>query len=230
MQAPRTEVDPNILAALTQAASRTGTDPALLTAMAWRESRLDPQARNSASSATGLMQFTDATWLEAVRDHGAAHGLSREAAMLSTDPRTGRISAPTPQDLRRVLDLRLDPHLSALLAAAQAAAVRPALEAGLRRRASAADLYAAHMLGTAGARRFLADLASRPHDRAADSVGASVAQRNRSVFFAPDGRSLSLREVHAALTRSVAVGSAIADRVATSDARLMLAAAVVPGR
>ena len=63
------------------------------------------------------MQFTDATWLEAVRDFGPRHGLARHAAPLSTDRRDGTISARDPRHLARILKLRDDPRLSAVMAA-----------------------------------------------------------------------------------------------------------------
>lgn len=203
-------VDPSILAMLHATARRIGADPVLLAAMAWRESRFDAEAQNPLSSARGLMQFTDAAWLEAVRDHGPTHGLVREAALVVTDPATGTVSAADPGELRRILDLRRDPQVSAALAAERALAVRPGLETSLRRRATAAELYAVHLLGQAGARRFYAALARRPSHSATSVVGQEVAARNRGVFFAVDGRALSLREVQAGFLRTAATGRALA--------------------
>ena len=101
---------------------------ALLHAIAWQESRFRHAARNSRSSASGLMQFTSATWLEVVRDHGAKHGLAAEAAALSTDPRTGTISARNHRILARILKLRFNPRLSAIMAAERLAAAEASLE------------------------------------------------------------------------------------------------------
>jgi hypothetical protein len=150
------------------------------------------------------MQFTEATWLEAIRDHGAAHGLAGEAGALSTDRRTGRISAPSARELGRLLDLRFDPHLSAALAAARMAAARTTLEAALARPVTSVDLYAVHLLGMAGARRFLAAHAGH---RAADAVGAQVASVNRGIFFDEGGRAREVREVREAIARSAAAGA-----------------------
>jgi hypothetical protein len=195
--------------ALHQAARHTGLDPALLAAMAWRESRFDPRARNRLSTARGLMQFTEQTWLETIRDHGAKHGLARQAATLSTDARSGTVSARNPRDLAYLLALRHDPRLSAALAAERVAAQRPAVEALLRRPATAADLYAVHLLGPAGARRFLAELLARPSGRAADAVGAESVGLNRNLFFARDGRAFSLLEVHGGMAQGAAEGRAL---------------------
>ncbi len=196
------EADQSILAMLHHAARRHGVEPSLLVAMAWRESRFNPLAVNPQSSARGLMQFTEATWLETVRDYGAAHGLTQEAALLQTDPRTGNIFSPDPRELRHLLIMRFDPQLSAALAAARIAAARSSLEAQLARPVTATDLYAVHLLGMSGARRFLA---AHSGQRAADIVGPQVAGRNRGVFFDRDGRALDIAEVRDAIARSTAV-------------------------
>jgi hypothetical protein len=188
--------------------------------MAWRESRFDPLAVNPQSSARGLMQFTEATWLETVRDYGAAHGLALEAAALRTDPRTGTVSAPDERELRHLLIMRFDPQLSAALAAARMAAARSALEAGLARPVTASDLYAVHLLGMGGARRFLA---AQGGQRAADIVGPQVAARNRGVFFDRDGRALDVAEVRDEITRSTAPDPRVL--AASGPARIELASA-----
>ncbi len=190
---------PAVARALRDAARATGADPALLLAMAWKESRFDPAARNPLSSARGLMQFTDATWLEAVRDFGPRHGLARHAAPLFTDRRDGTISASSPRHLARVLKLRDDPRLSALMAAERIGSEREGLERALGRASAPADLYAVHLLGPAGARRFLAELRRAPSRPALEAVGQDSVGANRGVFLARGtGRPLSLAEVHAA--------------------------------
>ena len=57
---------PSPYQAIRQAASETGTDFDYLWRTAKRESGLDPSARASTSSATGLFQFTNQTWLSMV--------------------------------------------------------------------------------------------------------------------------------------------------------------------
>jgi Transglycosylase SLT domain len=201
-------VSPAVSRALDRAARATGADPALLLAMAWKESRFDPAARNPLSSARGLMQFTRATWLEAVRDFGPRHGLAGHAALLSTDPRDGAISARDPRHLARILKLRDDPRLSAVMAAERIAGERGGLERALGRAAAPADLYLVHLLGPAGARRFLAELRRAPSRPALEAVGQDSVGANQGVFVArgdgSGGRALSLAEVYAAVEGSVA--------------------------
>ncbi|MCB1542121.1 MAG: transglycosylase SLT domain-containing protein, partial [Rhodoblastus sp.] len=64
-----------------RAAQRADYDPTLLMAIADKESSLRATARAGTSSATGLFQFIDKTWLQAIRLFGAQHGLAREAAL-----------------------------------------------------------------------------------------------------------------------------------------------------
>jgi hypothetical protein len=206
-----------VLAALTAAAARTRTEPELLAAMASRESRLNPRAANSQSTARGLMQFTESTWLEAVRDHGAAHGLAQEAATLRTDPQTGTVHPRNARDRAYLLNMRYNPRLAAALAGERTAAARAALASELGRPLSSADLYAVHMMGMAGARRFLTALAATPSRPAAEIVGSEAVLRNRNVFVTREGRLRSVQEVHADFARDAAEGSALIRPVQTAS-------------
>ena len=71
-----------VRAAIQRAANATGVDFSLLVETARRESAFNANAKASTSSATGLFQFIDSTWLDMVRRHGARHGLGAEAAAL----------------------------------------------------------------------------------------------------------------------------------------------------
>ena len=65
-----------VVAALKNAARATGSDFHYLLGTAMRESSLKPGAQSSTSSAAGLFQFVDQTWLGLVKDHGAKYGLA----------------------------------------------------------------------------------------------------------------------------------------------------------
>jgi Transglycosylase SLT domain len=194
-----------VVSALDGAIRSTGIDATLLTALAWQESRFDPRARNRRFTARGLMQFTEATWLEAVRDHGPQHGLRYEAAVLSTDPASGSITTRQPRTRSRILELRDNPRYAAALAAARINRARIALAQSLGRPVGPADLYLVHLLGPAGAQRFLAALDRTPGKPAADYVAAESMALNREVFVERGtDRKLSLAEVHAWVDRSIA--------------------------
>jgi len=192
----------SVLSALQRAEAATGADPALLLAIARRESGFDPAARNHRSSARGLMQFTSATWIEVVRDFGHRHGLAQQAVALSTAPR-GRVP-PNAQLVAEVLRLRDDPQLAAAMTAERLETWRRPLEQALGRQVTPTDLYFVHLFGPAGAQRFLIELARAPGQAAAGVVGGA-AGANRSLFVR-DGRALSLAEVHRDVARSLAIG------------------------
>jgi hypothetical protein len=189
-------IQPHVLVALRSAGGARRDDHVLLFALAWRESRCDPEARNPASTARGLMQFTRAGWLEAVRDHGEVHGLASYVVALATDRDTGEITVRDRRLLAELLVLRDDSRLSAALAMARLEREKASLTLFLRRPVTHADLYMVHFLGPDGARRFLRELARAPSRRASDAVGPDSVAANRNVFVASDGRHLSLREVY----------------------------------
>jgi soluble lytic murein transglycosylase-like protein len=62
-----------------RAAQVTGVDPAYLMALADKESSLLPDNKARTSSAEGLFQFIESTWLEVLRRYGPKHGYVAEA-------------------------------------------------------------------------------------------------------------------------------------------------------
>jgi hypothetical protein len=181
----------SVVSAIGRAAARSGVDFSYLLANARAESGLDPAARARTSSATGLFQFTDATWLQMVRRHGADHGLGWAAAALN-----GAAGSVTRAVKDQILALRHDADAAAGMAAAFTRDNAAALERGLGRVAGATDLYLAAFFGAGGAINFLKSLAANP-DIAAARLLPAAAAANRSTFFAGDGRARSLAEVHA---------------------------------
>jgi soluble lytic murein transglycosylase-like protein len=62
-----------------RAAQVTGVDPAYMMALADKESSLLPDNKARTSSAEGLFQFIESTWLEVIRRYGPKHGYAAEA-------------------------------------------------------------------------------------------------------------------------------------------------------
>lgn len=179
----------SIAAIVRDAATRTGMDFSYLLAQARVESGLNPQAKAATSSARGLYQFTNATWLETVRKHGADHGLGWAAdAIKQGAAGTGSAARAT------ILALRDNAEAAALMAGEFAQDNRALLEVKLGRAVGSTDLYMAHFLGAAGAGKFLAALAISPGAAAASVVPAAAAA-NRNVFFNKDGSARSLGDV-----------------------------------
>jgi hypothetical protein len=176
-----------VMAALAAAAQRTGVDFSYLLANARAESGLNPHARASTSSATGLFQFTDATWLGVVARHGEKHGLGWAADAL----KQGASSAVK----QSILALRHNADVAATMAGEFTRDNEARLERALGRAAGAADLYLAAFFGAGGAVKFLKSMAASPGMAAASLLPAAAAA-NRSTFFHKDGSARSLSEVH----------------------------------
>jgi hypothetical protein len=150
----------NVWRAIAHATEVVGVDAAYMTAVAARESGFDPAVHAEGTSAAGLYQFTQDTWLRAVKIFGVRHGLT-ELAQLITIDEDGDVSV-RPGSRAKLLALRNDPKLSALMAAELARDNKARLERLLGRGVSPAETYLAHFLGVGQAARIIAAAHSRP--------------------------------------------------------------------
>src|SRR5262245_42356743 len=110
-----TDLKSQILTALQNAAKVTGSDFSYLLGTAMRESSLKPEAQAKTSSAAGLFQFIEQTWLGVVKTHGAKHGLGGIAAAIQKTS-DGRFRVANAEDRQAILDLRKNPNIAALMA------------------------------------------------------------------------------------------------------------------
>ena len=184
----------SVVAALKNAAAATGSDFHYLLGTAMRESSLKANAQSSTSSAAGLFQFVDQTWLGLVKTHGAKYGLSTLAGAINTTP-DGRYHAASDADRQTILALKKDPQISALMAGEYAHSAQGAMEASLGRPVCGGELYAAHFLGADAACKLIRTSQSAPSANAAE-IFPQAASANRNVFFHPDGSAKSVREVY----------------------------------
>ena len=143
-----------VAAAIADASARTGVAFDYLMDQAQLESGMRPDARARTSSATGLYQFTNQTWLATVKRHGPAHGLDWASGEISQN-RDGGFSVADPGMRSRILDLRTYPETAAVMAAEFASDNGAYLEARTNGNPEAVDLYLAHFLGAQGAGKFL---------------------------------------------------------------------------
>ncbi|MEQ8934936.1 MAG: hypothetical protein RIE56_04005 [Amphiplicatus sp.] len=196
-----------VMAALKRAGDATGAGFELLFNMARRESSLNPAAEAKTSSAAGLFQFIDQTWLAAVKKYGAKHGLEAAAADISVDA-NGKYSVADAARKQEILDLRFDPAKAATLAGELVQENRVGLERRLGRAINQAELYAAHFLGVGGAAKLLS---SAPEAKAADIVPQAAAA-NKPVFYGSAGAK-TVSEVMSSIGKSMglAVEGAEAD-------------------
>lgn len=68
------QVPNHLTQALTRAGDKNGVDFDYLLQTAMRESSLDPHAKAKTSSAVGLFQFIEGTWLEVLKEEGPKLG------------------------------------------------------------------------------------------------------------------------------------------------------------
>jgi len=180
------------LAETIREASRvTGISSDYLWRTAKRESNLDTYAMSSRSSARGLFQFVENTWLATFAAHGPIWGYDLRAWSAGSGE-----NAPVEVDTevrRRILHLRYDPVVSTRMAASLAAQNRAELRRRLGRNVSDDEIYLAHLLGVAGAARLLT-AAALPSPPSGASLLPSAADANPSLFYI-GGRPLSARAV-----------------------------------
>lgn len=177
--------------AISRASAATGVDFDYLMAQAKLESGLDPDARARTSSAAGLYQFINDTWLETVDRHGARHGLGWAEQAITRSG--GRASVADPTLRAQVLALRHDPDAAALMAAELVRDNTAELQGFLGRMPNPAELYLAHFMGAGGAKDFLGSLQQDPSQIAA-AIFPQAAGSNRAIFY-DNGRARSLGEV-----------------------------------
>lgn len=189
---PENRADPRIEGAIAQASARTGIDFGYLMAQAKVESSYDADAQASTSSASGLYQFIESTWLDVMRRHGPSLGYGQLAAAIEQGPKGPRVADPMLRG--QILALRNDPQAASLMAGALAQDNRDALLPVLGREPDAGELYLAHFLGSGGAGQFLTALAQRPGAPAAVEF-PKAASANRAIFYRAGGGARSFSEV-----------------------------------
>jgi len=191
-----------IEAAIQTASNATGIDFGFLMHTARRESGFNPQARAPTSSATGLFQFVDQTWLGVLKRHGAKYGYARYADLIQQGA-DGRYRVNGAEARATVMNLRLDPHAAALMAGELASDHAAYLRGRVGREPTSGELYVAHVLGPKGSATLI-DAVNRSPTASAAALFPDAAHANRGIFFR-DGRPASVSEVYANLT-SGAVG------------------------
>ncbi|QYV98912.1 tail fiber [Pseudomonas phage U1B] len=157
----------------------TGVPVELLNIFCGIESSFNYNAKAPTSSAAGWFQFIKSTWKGMLAKYGAKFGIP-------ADDENG--------------SLRFDPRINALMGAMFLRDNYEYLENALGRAPTDVDLYLAHFMGPAGARKFLT--------RDQNSIGAEIfpdqARANRSIFFKTDGSARTLGEIYQVMENKVA--------------------------
>jgi hypothetical protein len=208
----------SVQGAIAAASRKTGIDFNYLLGQAQVESGMRPDARAGTSSATGLYQFIEQSWLGVVKDHGGEHGLGWAADSIRQTG-SGRYVVSDPNLRQAILNLRNDPGTAAIMAAEHASDNKAALEARLDRPATGTDLYMAHFLGLGGASKFLDTMANSP-DRTGASMFPAAARANRNIFYAPNGQPRTLSDIYARFAGKLDSGAAAGGATGLASAPL----------
>jgi hypothetical protein len=218
-----------VTGAIKQAADSTGTSFEYLLATARLESNFNPTAGASTSSARGLYQFIDQTWLGTVKEAGAQLGYGNYADAISKSP-SGTYSVADPAARAAILKLRDDPAASSSLAAALTQSNRFQLTGLIGRSPTDGELYIAHFLGVGGAAKLIANAEDNPQASGA-RLFPNAAAANRSIFFDRAGAARSVSEVYSVLTaRYESAVDSPATQVALASAGPPPASAILASR
>lgn len=213
-QQPLKSSAPGMEGVLTNAAHAAGVDANLVMAIAKYESRMDPTARpvrkdgTVMSSAHGLGQFTDDTWLDAIRRFGQKAGAGRGAETTMAEAQA----------------LRNDPELQARMLAEWTAK-----NAGQARRAfgkhDPAAVYGMHVLGESDGPKFLRALRANPSAPISSVLSEKVIANNPSLF-----SGATLGDAFGKLGKAVAGASRDmgAPRLPTATVRQLPSATSIP--
>jgi len=173
------------LSAVRLAHLKTGTDFGFLMELAKTESSFNIEAANTRSSARGLYQFTEATWLDSLSRYGAKYGLGFYADHIefkTNDKGNIKPVINSPFLHSQALDLRFNPRISALMAGELTQHNKTMLRyIGNTQNPSRTDLYIAHFFGTSDAMTFMRALKYTPKT-AASNLFPDLARANPSIF------------------------------------------------
>jgi hypothetical protein len=228
-------VRPSIAAvtgAIRKAAQSTGANFDYLLTTAKVESNLDPNSTISTSTATGLFQFLDQTWLGVMKTAGRAFGFGQYADAISQTS-SGRYVVEDTALHDEMMKLRKDPAANATMGGVITQQNAAVLAKRIGRKPTEGELYVAHFFGPHAAARVLQLAASEPSSDAV-ALFPEAARANRSVFYDRQGNARTIAGVRDELVRryQVAKAQTVPATAPTTVAALPLTAPVsaVPTR
>jgi hypothetical protein len=191
-----------IAGSIKQAANTTGTSFEYLLATAKMESNFNPKAAASTSSARGLYQFIDQTWLGTVKEAGSQLGYGKYADAITKTPSGGySISDPAARDA--IMKLRDDPDAASSMAAVLTQSNSFKLTGKIGRRPTDGELYMAHFMGVGGAAKLISNAEDNPNASGAQ-LFPNAAAANRPIFYDRTGQARSVAQVYSVLTQRYA--------------------------
>lgn len=195
------DLSPDLSTAVNETTQRFDVSAGFLGGLIHRESNGNPSAKADGSSASGLTQFTDSTFLDLMKSGTTAQRMGVDIAGKSDE---------------QILAMRFDPKIATMAAAAYAEKNRYYLESTLKRPVSDAELYMAHFLGPQGAETLLRAMVTNPSGSAA-ALLPKAAEKNLSVFYA-HGRAKTVAGVYNSIATDF---SANPSQVAYGDVKVL---------
>lgn len=194
-----------VIQAVQKASAKTGVDFAFLMEKASTESSFDPNAKSKSSSASGLYQFIDGTWLSMVKRYGDKYGLGDYADKI--EMKNGKACVDDCNVKAAILNLRNNPEISACMAGEYSAENKDFLQDHTKGDIGSTELYLAHFMGAGGAAKFLN---ARDYDGTA--IGAQIfpnaAHANKNVFYdRTTGKARTLDEIYNVFDKKFTGGS-----------------------
>lgn len=184
--------------AIRKASKATGADFSYLLKTAERESSFNTGAKAKTSSAAGLFQFIESTWLGTMKAAGDKLGLSKYTPHIFKT-QSGRHYVPNQNLRKEILQLRHNPEVSAMMAGAFTQENSKFITSELGRNPTQGELYIAHFLGPKGASDLISMKDSKPNARA-DRHFHKAAHANKSIFYSR-GKPRTVAQVYKVLVR-----------------------------
>lgn len=207
-------VPQSVANAIKNAAAKTGVDFNYLVEKAATESGFKTGVQSKSSSATGLYQFIDSTWLAMIKKHGDDYGLDNFSDAIKQDSK-GNYTVADKATRQEILNLRKDADIAAIMAAEFADDNKIYLENSVSGEIGNTDLYLAHFMGASGASRFL-NAKSANGNQIAASLFPSAARANHNVFYDTSGKARTLDEVYAFFDKKFDGNGQVSETVETS--------------
>lgn len=193
-QGPSANGNSRVVEAIRDGSERSGADFDYLLRTANRESSLNPSAKAPTSSATGLFQFIEQTWLGTLKDSGPKFGLSGYSSEIS-EVRPGVYDVTDPAQKAEILALRNDPEIASVMAGELTRDNHTQLASRIGYAPSEADLYLAHVFGVDSAALMIEKSRDDPGADAA-ALFPDAARANQSLFYERgSGRPLGVASV-----------------------------------
>ncbi len=189
-----------------------GVPETFMRALTGHESGDNPNAEAPTSSAAGLGQFIDSTWLRMMRQYGPAYGFGQ-----------GQLANLSNAD---ILELKTDPEWARIMVGEYARENAPILRRAVGRDVTEGEVYLGHWLGPETASVLIKAVDEDRRGSGRGRLGRDVVDRaafnaNMPIFYTPDaritlegegndrrfvyhggGRLRTVSEVHAAQTRA----------------------------